>query len=126
MKDKKKLLPLHCACWKGQLEAVEFLLSFGAQACECDVSLKTPLHWAVQYDHFNALHTLLKVRSFTFTACVCACLKCFLPGKCFHTFSSAEWRLVQWRHGAAKLELNDRCTVRSSALFLSHARFCHT
>lgn len=62
-KDKKKLMPLHCACWKGQLEAVEFLLSHGAQTCECDVSLKTALHWAVQYDHFNVLHTLLKVSS---------------------------------------------------------------
>jgi len=54
-------MPLHCACWKGQLEAIEFLLSHGAQTFECDVSLKTALHWAVQYDHFNALHTLLKV-----------------------------------------------------------------
>ena len=60
-KDKKNLMPLHCACWKGQLEAVEFLLSHGAQACESDVSLKTALHWAVQYDHYNAIHTLLKV-----------------------------------------------------------------
>jgi len=54
-------MPLHCACWKGQLEAVEFLLSHGARTCESDVSLKTALHWAVQYDHFNALHMLLKV-----------------------------------------------------------------
>ena len=76
-KDKKNLLPLHCACWKGQLEAVEFLLSFGAQASECDVSLKTALHWAVQYDHFNALHTLLKVHSFAFTACAFEAFSCW-------------------------------------------------
>ena len=58
------MLPLHCACWKGQLDAVEFLLSHGADTHACDASLKTCLHWAVQYDQFNVLHTLLKV-------CVC-------------------------------------------------------
>jgi len=60
-RDKKNLQPLHCACWKGELEAVEFLLSNGAQTYERDVSLKTAVHWAVQYDHFSTLHTLLKV-----------------------------------------------------------------
>jgi len=53
--------PLHCACWKGQTEAVEFLLSNGAQIAESDTSLKTALHWSVQFGHFETLLTLLKV-----------------------------------------------------------------
>ena len=92
VKDKKNLMPLHCACWKGQLEAVEFLLSYGAQACASDVSLKTALHWAVQFDHFNVLHTLLKV-SVTFTVH----LKYFPDAKCcrlLNTFSNIQQFLL--------------------------------
>ena len=54
--------PLHSACWKGQTEAVEFLLSNGAQIAESDTSLKTALHWAVHFEHFDTLQTVLKVR----------------------------------------------------------------
>lgn len=54
--------PLHCACWKGQTEAVEYLLLHGAQIAEADCSLKTALHWAVQFGHYETLETLLKVR----------------------------------------------------------------
>ena len=54
--------PLHSACWKGQTEAVEFLLSNGAQIAESDTSLKTALHWTVQFGHFETLLTLLKVQ----------------------------------------------------------------
>jgi len=61
-KDKKNMMPLHCACWKGQTEAAEFLLSNGAQIAESDTSLKTALHWTVQYAHFETLLALLKVR----------------------------------------------------------------
>jgi len=57
------MMPLHCACWKGQTEAAEFLLSNGAQISEADTSLKTALHWTVQFGHFETLLTLLKVRS---------------------------------------------------------------
>jgi len=73
-------MPLHCACWKGQLEAVEFLLSHGAKTYECDMSLRTALHWAVQYDHFNVLHMLLKV-PFSLTVY----LKNFPLAECFPT-----------------------------------------
>lgn len=55
-------MPLHCACWKGQTEAAEFLLSNGAQIAEADTSLKTALHWTVQFGHFETLLALLKVR----------------------------------------------------------------
>ena len=54
--------PLHNACWKGQTEAVEFLLSNGAQIAESDTSLKTALHWTVQFEHFETLLNLLKVQ----------------------------------------------------------------
>jgi len=57
------MMPLHCACWKGQTEAAEFLLSNGAQISEADTSLKTALHWTVQFGHFETLLTLLKVLS---------------------------------------------------------------
>jgi len=60
-KDKKNSPPLHYACWKGQTNAVEFLLSSGAQVAECDSSLKTALPWAVRYGHCDTLHVLLKV-----------------------------------------------------------------
>jgi ankyrin repeat protein len=60
-KDKKNMMPLHCACWKGQTKAVEFLLNNGAQIAEVDSSLKTALHWSVQFGHFETLLTLLKV-----------------------------------------------------------------
>jgi len=60
-KDKKNMSALHCACWKGQTEAAEFLLSNGAQIADADTSLKTALHWAVQFGHFETLLTLLKV-----------------------------------------------------------------
>ena len=60
-KDKKNMSPLHCACWKGQTDAVDFLLSNGAQIAESDTSLKTALHWSVQFGHFETLLTLLKV-----------------------------------------------------------------
>ena len=60
-KDKKNMNPLHCACWKGQTEAVEYLLIHGAQIAEADCSLKTALHWAVQFGHYETLETLLKV-----------------------------------------------------------------
>jgi len=84
-RDKKNLMPLHCACWKGQLEAVEFLLSHGAETYECDISLKTGLHWAVQYDHFNVLHTLLKVAiSFAVYLKYSPAGECFY---CLHSFS---------------------------------------
>jgi ankyrin repeat protein len=53
--------PLHCACWKGQTDVAEFLLSNGAQIAEADSSLMTALHWAVQFCHFETLLTLLKV-----------------------------------------------------------------
>ena len=60
-KDKKNMSPLHHACWKGQTEAVEFLLEHGAQIAEVDSSLKTALHWAVQFGHYETLVTLLHV-----------------------------------------------------------------
>jgi ankyrin repeat protein len=60
-KDKKNMSPLHCACWKGQTEAVEFLLSNGAQIAENDIALKTALHWAVQFCHYETLLCLLRV-----------------------------------------------------------------
>lgn len=53
--------PLHCACWKGQTEAAEFLLSNGAQVAELDMELKTALHWTVEFSHYDTLMTLLKV-----------------------------------------------------------------
>ena len=53
--------PLHCACWKGQTEAVQFLLDNGAQIAETDCSLMTVLHWAVQYGHYDTLNLLLQV-----------------------------------------------------------------
>jgi len=65
------MMPLHCACWKGQTEAAEFLLSNGAQISESDTSLKTALHWTVQFGHFETLLTLLKVRLIPATSCVC-------------------------------------------------------
>ena len=60
-KDKKNMSPLHCACWKGQTEAVEFLLGCGAHVGEIDITLKSALHWAVQYGHFTVVKILLKV-----------------------------------------------------------------
>ena len=60
-KDKKNMLPLHHACWKGQRDAAQFLLENGAQIAEVDSSLKTPLHWAVQFGHYETLVTLLDV-----------------------------------------------------------------
>jgi len=62
--------PLHCACWKGQTDAVEFLLSNGAQIAESDTSLKTALHWTVQFGHFETLLTLLKVSYHSLSLCV--------------------------------------------------------
>ena len=56
------MMPLHCACWKGQTDATEFLLNNGAQIAESDTSLKTALHWTVQFGHFETLLTLLKVQ----------------------------------------------------------------
>ena len=53
--------PLHLACWKGQSEAAEFLLDNGAMIAEADSSLKTSLHWAVQFGHYETLCILLKV-----------------------------------------------------------------
>ena len=55
------MLPLHHACWKGQTQAAEFLLDNGTQLAEADSSLKTALHWAVQFGHYETLITLLKV-----------------------------------------------------------------
>ena len=60
-KDKKNMLPLHHACWKGQRDAAQYLLDNGAQIAEVDSSLKTPLHWAVQFGHYETLVTLLEV-----------------------------------------------------------------
>ena len=60
-KDKKNMAPVHHACWKGQKEAVEYLLENGAQVAEVDSSLKTPLHWTVQFGHYETLLLLLKV-----------------------------------------------------------------
>ena len=62
-KDKKNMSPLHCAAWKGQAEAVEYLLDNGAQIAEADSSLKTALHWAVQFGHHETLCILMKVSS---------------------------------------------------------------
>ena len=62
-KDKKNKSPLHCACWKGQTESVQFLLDNNADASEADSSLMTVLHWAVQYGHYDTLLLLLKVCS---------------------------------------------------------------
>lgn len=53
--------PLHCACWKGQTEASEFLLTNGAQIAETDIELKTAVHWAVEFSHYNTLLVLLQV-----------------------------------------------------------------
>ena len=55
--------PLHCACWKGQTEAGEYLLDNGAQIAESDSSLKSALHWAVQFGHYETLISLLKVNT---------------------------------------------------------------
>jgi len=68
--DKKNMTPLHCACWKGQTEAVEFLLNHGSQIADADTSLKTALHWTVQFGHFGTLLTLLKVLTYLLTASV--------------------------------------------------------
>ena len=62
-KDKKNMSPLHCACWKGQSEAAVFLLEHDAQIAETDSSLKTALHWTVQYGHYDTLLELLKVQA---------------------------------------------------------------
>ena len=60
-KDKKGKSPLHAAAWKGQTEAVQYLLDHGAQVAEPDISLMTPLHWAVQFSHYETFMLLLKV-----------------------------------------------------------------
>ena len=65
-KDKKNMAPIHHACWKGQKEAVEYLLEHGAQLAEVDSSLKTPLHWTVQFGHYETLLVLLKVITLCF------------------------------------------------------------
>lgn len=54
--------PLHCACWKGQTAAVEYLLSKGASVDDIDGALKTVLHWCVQFGHYETLIVILKVK----------------------------------------------------------------
>ncbi len=57
--------PLHCASWKGQKDTVQYLLENGAQVAEADSSLKTALHWTVQFGHYDTLSMLLAVITFT-------------------------------------------------------------
>ena len=59
--DKKNMSPLHCASWKGQTDAVTCLLENGSQLAEADSSLKTALHWTVQFGHYDTLISILKV-----------------------------------------------------------------
>jgi ankyrin repeat protein len=65
-KDKQNMSPLHRAAWKGQTESIEYLLKHGAHMAHVDSSLKTALHWVVQYGHFSALLALLKVGQMSF------------------------------------------------------------
>ena len=62
-KDKQNMSPLHRAAWKGQTEAAEYLLNKHVHMAEVDSSLKTALHWAVQFRHFGTLLALLKVNN---------------------------------------------------------------
>ena len=65
--------PLHCASWKGQKDTVQYLLENGAQVAEADCSLKTALHWTVQFGHYDTLAMLLTVMIFTIISVAMQC-----------------------------------------------------
>jgi ankyrin repeat protein len=51
--------PLHAASWQQQLDAVNYLISEGANPNAADQWGQTPLIWAARDGHIDALRTLI-------------------------------------------------------------------
>lgn len=55
----KKLTPLHCAAASADVDAIQCLISFGAEV-NAGLSEKSPLHYAVLVDSCDCAEILLK------------------------------------------------------------------
>lgn len=50
----RNFTPLHCAVWNRDLEATEVLLKLGANPNAFDSQGRTPLHFVIEQDYFEA------------------------------------------------------------------------